>query len=47
MMDWLVLHGPSVATLFFFVTFIGISLWAYAPKNKTHMTDHGNIPFKE
>ena len=47
MMDVLVAHGPTVVTVVFFAIFLGIGLWAYAPRNKRQMTDHGNIPFKE
>lgn len=47
MIDWLAQHGPSLATLFFFVTFIGIALWAFAPANKRRMEEDATIPFKE
>ena len=47
MMDWLVQHGPLVATLCFFVGFVGIALWAYLPRNRERMNQYGQIPFKE
>lgn len=47
MMDWLVQHGPTVATLFFFVAFVGIALWAFLPRNRARLDQYGQIPFKE
>ncbi len=47
MMEFLAQHGPSAATVFFFVFFVGVGIWTYAPRNKGQMTEHGNIPFKE
>jgi len=37
----------ALLTLIFIVTFIGIVLWAYWPKNKTKIQAHGQIPFKD
>lgn len=36
-----------VGLLFFVVLFVGIVFWAYHPKNKKKMEDHGTIPLKE
>ena len=47
MMEFLATHGPGAATLFFFAFFVGVGIWAYAPRNKQQMNEHGNIPFKE
>ena len=46
-MDWLMQNGSTAVTVIFFLTFVGFGAWAYAPRNKAKMEEHGNIPFKE
>lgn len=47
MIDTLVRHAPMIALLGFFVGFVGIVLWAYAPANKARLQKNADIPFKE
>jgi cbb3-type cytochrome oxidase subunit 3 len=47
MMDIILEHAPTIALLGFFIGFIGISCWAYAPKNKQKLEQNAQIPFKE
>lgn len=47
MMDWFFHHAPTIATVAFFLAFIGIAFWAYAPGNKAKLQERAFIPFKE
>lgn len=37
----------TVGLIFFAVAFAGIFWWAYNPKNKEKMEEHGKIPLNE
>lgn len=47
MIDWLVQHGPALATVCFFAGFVGIALWTYFPGNKLRLEEQGKIPLLE
>ncbi len=47
MMSWFVHHAPQIALLGFFIGYVGIVLWTYAPFNKEKLSRHARIPFKE
>lgn len=37
----------TLGLIFFMVVFASILWWAYRPKNKKEMEEHGNIPLNE
>jgi len=37
----------SVWGLWLMVIFLGIAFYAYRPRNKDRMEEHGNIPFRD
>jgi cytochrome c oxidase cbb3-type subunit 4 len=37
----------SLATVFIFVTFIWICIWAYSSKRKSEFSDAANLPFAD
>lgn len=47
MITWFLDHAPTIGLTGFFVAFIFIALWAYAPRNKSKLQAHAQIPFKE
>lgn len=47
MIDIIAHHAPMIALIGFFMGFIGIVFWAYAPKNKMLLEKNAEIPFKE
>ena len=46
-LDWLTHNAPIVTTVFFFLMFVGIAIWAYLPKNKNNIQNNAMIPFLE
>lgn len=47
MIDWFLDHAPQIGLIGFFVAFVFIALWAYAPRNKAKLQAHAYIPLKE
>jgi cbb3-type cytochrome oxidase subunit 3 len=47
MMDVILHNAPMIALLGFFIGFVGIVFWVYAPKNKSLLQKNAEIPFKE
>jgi len=37
----------SLWVVWFMALFVGIVLWAYWPRRKAEMEDHGRIPFRD
>lgn len=46
MIDWLAHHAPMIALFGFFIAFVFIAVWAYAPRNKAKLQELANIPLK-
>ena len=46
-MELLAQHAGLVMLIAFFLGFVGIACWAYAPANKKRFSDDAMIPFKE
>lgn len=46
-MDFIINNAGKIGLLFFFLVFIGVVVWLYAPGRKKKIEKHKEIPFKE
>ncbi len=37
----------SLWVVWFMVLFVGVAVWAYWPRRRSDMEDHGRIPFRD
>ncbi len=47
MSDSFIKIAPTIGLVFFFITFLGIAIWALKPSNKQKIEAYGKIPLKE